>query len=60
MSHDITDVQETPFSVVLVCVCGHRAQHPKRDGAEQRHEVHVQIEEARANLRGKGPDSPCG
>ena len=54
MSHDITDVQETPFSVVLVCACGHRAQHPKRDGAEQRHEVHVQIEEARANLRGKG------
>ena len=54
MSHDITDVEETPFSIVLVCSCGKRSQHPKRDGAEKMHATHVLIETARANLRGKG------
>lgn len=52
MIHDIAEVQETPFSVVVVCECGHRAQHPLRDAAEYRHGVHVEIETARAALRG--------
>ena len=54
VTHDITDVQETPFSVVLTCACGKSFQHPKREGAETMHAIHVEIETARARLRGEG------
>ena len=52
--HTVTDAQETPFSVVLTCACGHRSQHPNREGAEKRHAIHVHIEEARSKLPGEG------
>lgn len=53
MSHDIEKVLGTAFSAVVVCECGHRSQHPKREGAEKRHATHVEIETARAALRGE-------
>ena len=52
--HSIDAVLPTPLHVVVVCECGHRSQHPKREGAEKRHATHVQIETARAALRGEG------
>ena len=54
MSHTVADAQETPFSVVLTCACGKTFQHPKREGAETMHATHVEIETARARLRGEG------
>ena len=54
MSHTVSDVEETPFGFAVVCECDKRFLHRLRASAEYQHEVHVEIETARARLRGEG------
>ena len=53
MTHTITSETVTDHRATLVCACGREYQHPRIEGARAQHATHVEIEAARAALRGE-------